>query len=57
MLNGITFDVRRGEVVGVINKIFVKESRENVLENPSGITFAIPARYVKELLSKHGVVQ
>lgn len=39
-----------GEVVGVINKVFVKESKEAVLEKPSGITYAIPVRYVKELL-------
>jgi S1-C subfamily serine protease len=37
-----------GEVVGVINKVFVKESREAVLEKPSGITYAIPVRYVKQ---------
>ena len=44
-----------GEVVGVINKVFVKESKEAVLEKPSGITYAIPVRYVKELLRSAGV--
>ena len=46
-----------GEVVGVINKVFVKESKEAVLEKPSGITYAIPVRYVKELLRDAGVAQ
>lgn len=49
------YDPKSGVVIGVINKVFVKESRENILAKPSGITFAIPARYVKELLKKHGV--
>lgn len=46
-----------GEVVGVINKVFVKESKEVVLEKPSGITYAIPVRYVKELLRQAGMAQ
>jgi S1-C subfamily serine protease len=46
-----------GEVVGVINKVFVKESKEAVLEKPSGITYAIPVRYVKELMRDAGISQ
>ena len=46
-----------GEVVGVINKVFVKESKEAVLEKPSGITYAIPVRYVKDLLRQAGVAR
>ncbi len=46
-----------GEVIGVINKVFVKESKEAVLEKPSGITYAIPVRYVKELLRHAGLAQ
>ena len=46
-----------GEVIGVINKVFVKESKEAVLEKPSGITYAIPVRYVKDLLREVGVPQ
>jgi len=41
-----------GEVVGVINKVFVKQSKEAILEKPSGISYAIPAEYLKRLLSK-----
>ena len=51
------YDPETGEVVGVINKVFVKESKEAVLEKPSGITYAIPVRYVKELLRDAGVAQ
>lgn len=43
-----------GQVVGVVNSVFVKESRETVLERPSGITYAIPARWVRELLRRAG---
>ena len=41
-----------GEVIGVINSVFVKGSKETVLEKPSGISYAIPVRYVHELLKK-----
>ena len=48
------YDPGSGQVVGVINSVFVKESREAVLEKPSGITFAIPARWVRQLLNRAG---
>ncbi|WP_426417001.1 S1 family peptidase [Aestuariirhabdus sp. LZHN29] len=44
------FDPETGELLGVINKVFIKESKEKLLERPSGITYAIPSRYVNELL-------
>ncbi len=47
------YDPETGKVVGVINKVFVKESKEAVLEKPSGITYAIPVKYVKALLKRH----
>jgi S1-C subfamily serine protease len=43
------------EVIGVINKVFVKEGRENVLAKPSGITYAIPVQYARQLLQNAGV--
>lgn len=39
-----------GKVIGVINSVHVKESRESVLEKPSGISYAIPVEHVKALL-------
>ncbi|PKM12000.1 MAG: serine protease [Gammaproteobacteria bacterium HGW-Gammaproteobacteria-3] len=44
------YDVESGEVVGIINKVFVKESKEAVLSNPSGITYAIPINHLQDLL-------
>ncbi len=41
-----------GKVLGVINSVFVKESRESILEKPSGISYAIPATYVHKLLQE-----
>ncbi len=43
-----------GEVIGVVNSVFVKESRESVLERPSGISYAIPVEYVHTLLKSIG---
>jgi S1-C subfamily serine protease len=39
-----------GEVIGVVNMVFVKGSKEAALTQPSGITYAIPSRYLTELL-------
>lgn len=49
------YDGETGEVVGVINSVFVKGAKENVLRDPSGITYAIPAQYVSALLEKSGL--
>ncbi len=46
------YDRDNGRVIGVINSVFVKGSKESVLEKPSGISYAIPVRYVHELLNK-----
>lgn len=43
-----------GDVIGIINSVFVKESRETVLQNPSGISYAIPVRHLRALLEAHG---
>ena len=41
-----------GEVIGVINKVLVKDAKESALSSPSGISYAIPVEYVHELLKK-----
>ncbi len=46
------FDRHSGKVVGVVNMVFVKETRENIVEKPSGIAYAIPVRYVRDLLQQ-----
>lgn len=45
------YELTTGRVVGVLNSVFVKSSRESVLEKPSGISYAIPAKHIKPLLS------
>ncbi len=49
------YDGETGEVIGVINSVFVKGAKENALRDPSGITYAIPTKYVKALLEKAGL--
>lgn len=44
------FNSESGEVIGVINMVFIKSTREAALSNPSGISYAIPATYLKALL-------
>ncbi len=44
-----------GEVIGVLNMVFVKQTKENVLSDPSGIAYAIPIDYVTDLLKRAGV--
>jgi len=41
-----------GEVLGVINMVLVKSTKESVLSQPSGITYAVPSRHLKSLLDK-----
>jgi serine protease Do len=49
------YDVDNGRVVGIVNSVFVKKSKESVLSSPSGITYAIPAEYINRLLKKAGL--
>ena len=49
------YEIGSGKVIGVINKVFVKETKENVLSKPSGITYAIPIEHVKKLLARKGL--
>ncbi len=51
------YDPKSGEVVGIINKVFVQETKENLLERPSGISYAIPIKYALSLLSANGIKQ
>jgi len=47
------YDEQTGQVIGVINSVFVKGTKEAAIENPSGISYAIPSRYVSALLDKY----
>ena len=43
-------DQDSGLVVGIVNSVLVKQGRENVLKDPSAITYAIPVRFLHALL-------
>jgi S1-C subfamily serine protease len=46
------YDPATGEVIGVINKVFVQGTKEAALTQPSGITYAIPASHLRALLQQ-----
>jgi S1-C subfamily serine protease len=41
-----------GEVFGVVNSVYVKGAKEAALTAPSGISYAIPVKYVHQLIEK-----
>jgi S1-C subfamily serine protease len=47
---GPLFDADTGAVLGLVNMVLIKGSRESALSNPTGITYAIPVRYLLELM-------
>ncbi|UUO23418.1 trypsin-like peptidase domain-containing protein [Colwellia sp. M166] len=49
------YDLETGKVIGIINKVFVQESKETVISKPSGITYAIPVKYLHQLLKQHNI--
>lgn len=49
---GPLYDADTGDVLGIINMVFVKSTKEAVLQHPSGISYAIPAGFLIELLGR-----
>lgn len=49
---GPLFDVDTGEVIGIINMVLVKRTKEALLSHPSGISYAIPGKYLRDLLAR-----
>ena len=47
---GPLFDPETGEVLGVVNMVFIKGSRESALSQPSGISYAIPSQFILQML-------
>ena len=45
------YDPETGVVYGVLNSVFVKDSKENLLKQPSGISYVIPSNFIRELLA------
>lgn len=44
------FDADTGEVIGVVNMSLLKGKKEAILSQPSGISFAVPAQYLDDLI-------
>lgn len=44
------YDANTAEVIGIVNKVYVKSTREAVLSDPSAISYAIPVAYLLPLL-------
>ena len=44
------YDPADGAVYGIINAVFVQGTREAAISRPSGITYAIPGQYIREML-------
>lgn len=49
---GPLFDTETGEVLGVMNMVFIKGTKESALSHPSGISYAVPAKFVLQLLQR-----
>jgi serine protease Do len=47
---GPAIDAETGRVLGVVSMVLVKGSRESALSSPTGITYAVPVTYLRELL-------
>lgn len=48
------YDPATGDVLGIVNMVFVKGTKEAVLSQPSGITYAVPAAHIAALLKTLG---
>jgi serine protease Do len=46
------YEVDTGRVVGVVNSVLVKQTKESALKDPSGISYAVPGRYIRDLLRR-----
>lgn len=51
------YNPQGGAVYGIVSSVFVKESKENLLSNPSGITYAVPISYARKLLKNIEVLK
>jgi len=47
---GPVLNIETAEVIGVLNMVFIKSTKEAALRDPSGISYAIPVKYVNEIL-------
>ncbi|GHU06601.1 hypothetical protein AGMMS50225_02030 [Betaproteobacteria bacterium] len=46
------YDPESGVVLGIVNSVLVKSTKESALSAPSGISYAIPVEYINRLLEQ-----
>lgn len=51
---GPLFDIGSRQVIGVVSMVAIKSTRESALTDPTGISYAMPIRWVHELLAAAG---
>jgi serine protease Do len=51
---GPVLDADSGEVLGIVDMVLVRGSRETALSAPTGISYAIPVSYLRSLLEEQG---
>ena len=49
------FDPATGDVYGILNSTFIRETREQAISRPSGIAYAIPSVHILDLLEQAGL--
>lgn len=49
---GPLLNAETGNVIGVVSMVLVKGTRESALSNPSGISYAVPVRYLAALADR-----
>jgi S1-C subfamily serine protease len=50
---GPVYRISNGEVIGILNKVFVKGKKEHLLKDPSGISYAIPSNHARALIGEY----
>lgn len=45
-------DAETGQVLGIVNMVYVKSTKESAVGQPTGISYAIPVRHVLDLVGK-----
>ena len=43
------YRIATGKVVGVLNKVFIKGKKEHALKEPTGLTYAVPVKFIRKL--------
>lgn len=49
------YDEKTGRVIGVINKVLAREGKEYALSAPTGISYAIPLKHLRNLAARNNI--